>query len=500
MINDVRENVVATGTPLFCDLYHLTMAQAWFLDGKANETKTSESFFRKCPFGGSYLMAAGLHEFQQWLNNWGFSEDDINYLRGLKNQDGTPKFREQFLDFIKNQKLQLTIKTVKEGEIVFPNEPIYSVTGPCWQVDMIEASLLNIFNSQSLIATKASRMVMASRADGINRPLLEFGVRRGQELGGFSATRASFIGGATGTSNVAAGRFYNIPVSGTMAHSFIMSYENELDAFKGYMKASVGNTILLVDTYDTRQGIKNAIKASKETGIKLMGMRIDSGDLAYWAKEAKKIIEEEKLKGGDTSLFEDAKLVASNDLDEYAIENLIAVQKAPYDIMAAGTKLVTAYDTPALGGVFKTKCYMGEPKIKIAEGKTTIPGNTNVIRIIRNGKFEGDIICKANDEIVENGKLKRNITSYTIGSQNGKKVCFEKGEEAKVLLEPLMENGRFVNIVENNLNVIQNFGKENLEKLDASHKRLSNPHIYGVGLDANLFNLQQDLIKAHQGR
>ena len=500
MTNNIRENVIATGTPLFCDLYHLTMAQAWFIDGKANETKTSEAFFRKCPFGGSYLMAAGLYEFSQWLENWGFNEDDIKYLSELKNIDGNPKFKKEFLDFIKNQKLQLTIKTVKEGELVFPNEPVYSITGPCWQVDMIEAALLNVFNSQSLIATKASRMAIASEVDGVKRPLLEFGVRRGQELGGFSATRASFIGGATGTSNVAAAKHYGIPASGTMAHSFIMSYENELDAFKAYMKASVGNTILLVDTYDTREGIKNAIRAAKETGIKLMGMRIDSGDLAYWAIEAKKIIEEEKLKGGDTSLFEDAKLVASNDLDEYAIENLIAVQKAPYDIMAAGTKLVTAYDTPALGGVFKTKKYNGEPKIKIAEGKTTIPGDTNVVRIIRNGKFEGDIICKADDNMITDGVLNRNVTSYKLGSQNNARITFNKGEEARVLLETLMIDGEFVYTPENDLNVIQKYGKENLAKLDNSHKRLSNPHIYGVGLDANLYNIQQDLIKAHAGR
>ena len=500
MTNNIRENVIATGTPLFCDLYHLTMAQAWFIDGKANETKTSEAFFRKCPFGGSYLMAAGLYEFSRWLENWEFNEDDIKYLSELKNPDGNPKFKKEFLDFIKDQKLQLTIKTVKEGELVFPNEPVYSITGPCWQVDMIEAALLNVFNSQSLIATKASRMAIASEVDGVKRPLLEFGVRRGQELGGFSATRASFIGGATGTSNVAAARHYGIPASGTMAHSFIMSYENELDAFKAYMKASIGNTILLVDTYDTRDGIKNAIRAAKETGIKLMGMRIDSGDLAYWAIEAKKIIEEEKLKGGDTSLFEDAKLVASNDLDEYAIENLIAVQKAPYDIMAAGTKLVTAYDTPALGGVFKTKKYNGEPKIKIAEGKTTIPGDTNVVRIIRNGKFEGDIICKADDNMITDGVLNRNVTSYKLGSQNNARITFNKGEEARVLLETLMIDGEFVYTPENDLNVIQKYGKENLAKLDNSHKRLSNPHIYGVGLDANLYNIQQDLIKAHAGR
>ncbi|MBR5154434.1 MAG: nicotinate phosphoribosyltransferase [Alphaproteobacteria bacterium] len=500
MMNNVRENVLATGTPLFADLYHLTMAQAWFGAKKANDVKTSEAFFRKCPFGGSYLIAVGMYEFSQWLNNWGFRDEDIKYLESLKNSNGEPKFRKEFLEFLKNQKLEISIKTVNEGEIVFPNEPVYSITGPSYQVDLIEASLLNIFNSQSLIATKASRIVLASQIDGIKRPVLEFGVRRGQELGGFSATRASFIGGVSGTSNVAAGKFYNIPVSGTMAHSFIMSFGNELEAFKEYMKASIGNTILLVDTYDTRKGIKNAIKASLETGIELMGMRIDSGDLAYWAKEAKKIINEEAQKTNKSYLFENAKLVASNDLDEYAIENLIAVQKAPYDIIASGTKLVTAYDCPALGGVFKTKTYMGEDKIKIAEGKTTIPGATNVIRIIKDNKFEGDIIVKENDNYIKNGKLECDIWSYTAHSLIKGYKKFDKESEAKLLLKPLLENGKFVRKLENNLNVIQNFAMDNLSKLDESYKRLANPHIYGVGLEKRLFENQQNLISKHQGR
>ena len=498
--NNTRPSILENGSPLFCDLYHLTMAQAWFLDGKAGEIKTSESFFRRCPFGGSYLLAAGLAEFSQWLNNWHFSDEDIAYLRDLKNADGSNRFSEDFLNYVKNDKLRVSIKAVNEGEVIFPNEPIYSVTGPCWQVEIIEAALLNIFNSQSLIATKASRIARASTLDGVQRPLLEFGLRRGQELGCFSATRASYIGGATGTSNVAAGKHYGIPVSGTMAHSFIMSYENELDAFKAYMRTSKGNTTLLVDTYDTREGIKNAIRAAKETGIKLMGMRIDSGDLAYWAKEARKIIDEELENMEDKSLISDVNLVASNDLDEYAIENLVMVQNAPYDIFAAGTKLVTAYDCPALGGVFKTKRYNGEPKIKIAEGKTTIPGDTDVVRIIRNGKYDGDVICRANDNIVENGKLVSNITSYTLGSQNMAKVTFNEGEEAYTLLQPLMENGKFVRIPEFNVNVLQKRAKDNLSMLDESHKRLSNPHIYGVGLETRLFNLQQDLIRAHSGR
>ena len=189
-----RPNVLANSTPLFCDLYHLTMAQAWFIDGKANETKTSECFFRKCPFKGSYLLSAGLAEFAEWLENWHFSDEDIKYLQKQTNADGSKRFNDDFLDFIKTQKLQIDIDAIEEGEVVFPNEPIYSITGPTWQVDMVEAALLNIFNSQSLIATKSSRIVQAASSDGKYRPVLEFGVRRGQELGGFTSTRACFIG------------------------------------------------------------------------------------------------------------------------------------------------------------------------------------------------------------------------------------------------------------------------------------------------------------------
>lgn len=491
-----RPNLLSSGTPLFCDLYHLTMAQAWFLDGKAQETKTSEAFFRKCPFGGSYLLCAGLGEFIQWLGEWHFTKEDIDYLRQEKNADGSAKFDESFLKFLQNQKLQVSINAVEEGEIVFPNEPIYSVTGPTWQVDLVEAALLNIFNSQSLIATKASRMVYAASLDGKNRPLLEFGLRRGQELGGFTATRAAFIGGAAATSNTAAAKYYGIPCSGTMAHSYVMSYENELDAFKAFMRCNPGNTILLVDTYDTREGIKNAIQAAKETGIPLMGMRVDSGDLAYWAKEAIKLLAAE----GNHPLLRNVKLTASNDLDEYLIENLLAVQKAPYDVLAAGTKLVTAYDTPALGGVFKTKQYQGEPKIKVAEGKTTIPGATNVIRIIRNGTFEGDIICLATDtNLLKNNRLNRNITSYTVNSLNGCHLSFPTGEQAYYLLKPIVKDGVVIKQPELNLLKLQQKAKDNLNKLDSAYKRLTNPHIYGVGLESQLFHLQQNLVRMHTG-
>jgi len=489
-----HENLIATGTPLFCDLYHLSMAQSWFLDGKADEKKNSEAFFRCHPFGGSYVIAAGLAEFVEWLQNWHFSDEDISYLRSEKYADGSQKFEENFLRFIQKEPLQISIDAVEEGRVVFANEPVYSVTGPTWQVELVEAALLNIFNSQSLIATKASRMVYASSIDGKKRPLLEFGLRRCQELGCFSATRAAFIGGVDATSNIAAAKHYHIPSSGTMAHSFVMSYENELDAFKSFMKYNPKNTTLLVDTYNTKKGIENAIKAAIETNIPLMGMRFDSGDLAYYATEARKMLKQ----APHQELFKETKLIASNDLDEHIIENLIAVQKAPYDVFAAGTKLVTAYDTPALGCVFKTKSYKRTPQIKVAEGKTTIPGATNVIRITRNNLFDGDIICRKEDtKLIKNGKLTSKIISYNLGDLKGKKRIFEKGETAEYLLTEIMKNGKLVHKPETNLYNIQKRAKEELSHLDESYKRLVNSHIYGVGLETNLYDLREKLIKKH---
>ena len=489
----MRNDILPSGTPFFCDLYHLTMAQAWFKSGKHSEPKTSEAFFRKCPFGGSYLLSAGLGEFLQWADNWKISTGDIDYLASLSNRNGTPLFAKDFLEFLKGQRLELDIRAVPEGEIVFPDEPVLSVSGPCWQVDMVESAFLNIFNAQSLIATKASRMVTSASADGIKRPVMEFGLRRAQDLGCFLPTRAAFIGGCSGTSNVKAAQYYGIPPKGTMAHSFVMSYADELDAFKAYMRASAGNTVLLVDTYDTRQGIKNAIKAAKETGIELQGLRIDSGDLAYWAKEARYLL--------DKAGMPQVELLASNDLDEHLIENLIMVQHAPYNAFAAGTKLVTAYDTPALGGVYKTKQYNGAPKIKIAEGKTTIPGATNVIRIIKNGMFEGDVITRREDNLLENGKLKHSLTSWRLNSTTGERVSFAAGEEAYGLLKPVMANGEVITTdISRSLGDIQTGAAQNLNRLDKAYKRLANPHLYGVGLEQNLYNLRQNLIKQHQER
>ncbi len=272
-----------------------------------------------------------------------------------------------------------------------------------------------------------------------------------------------------------------------MAHSFVMSYENELEAFKAYLRGAEGNTTLLIDTYDTREGAKNAVRASRETGVPLAGVRIDSGDLAYWSHEVRRIM--------DDAGMPQVKLVASNDLDEHLIENLVMVQKADYDIYAAGTKLVTAYDMPALGGVFKTKSYNGVPKIKIAEGKTTIPGATNVVRLVRGGRYEGDVIMPAADEVVRNGCLHENIISFNVNNLNGKKMGFQQGEEAFVLLKPVMAGGRLVSGDKNrSLDDIRKAVKENLSKLDPAYKRLVNPHIYGVGLKQDLYSQQKNMV------
>ena len=487
----MTNQILNSGTHFFCDFYHLTMAQAWFKDNKHNQTKTSEAFFRKNPFNGGYLIAAGLGEFLEWAENWKIGKEDTAYLAKQKDAYGNAMFDRDFLKFLEGQKLQVSIQAVPEGEIVFPDEPVFSVTGPCWQVDMVEAAFLNIFNSQSLMATKASRIVQAAGADGVQRPVLEFGLRRAQELGAFTPTRASYIGGCAGTSNVAAARYYDIPAKGTMAHSFVMSYEDELSAFKAYMQASPGNTTLLVDTYDTREGLKNAVRASRETGIPLQGVRIDSGDLAFWYREARRIFEEAGMP--------QVKLVASNDLDEHLIEHLIMVQGAKYDIWAAGTKLVTAYDTPALGGVFKTKEYMGVPKMKIAEGKNTIPGATNVIRMLKGGKYNGDVIVPQNHSFLDRGCLQNNINSYKL--RNTGHLVFEKGNEGYELLKPVVVNGQVIAPdIHYNLHEIRNRAKANLDCLDEAYKRLNNPHLYGVGLEQKIKTVQDMIIFNAQSR
>ena len=461
-------------SPLFCDLYHLTMAQAMFDDNSHNNIETYEMFIRKTPFNGSYLLTAGLGEVLEWLNNWHFEKEDVDYLR----EQG---FKEEFLNMLSNTKLNIDMKAFREGEIVFPNEPIVQVTGPAWQVLMIEAGILNIINAQSLFATKASRIAIASQSDGKKRTLLEMGLRRAQDTQGFTPTRGAFIGGITATSNVEAAKHYNIPVSGTMAHCFVMREESEITAFKKYIKSFPEKASVLIDTYDTIQGVKNAIQAAKEVGVELKSVRLDSGDLAYLAKEVRKIL--------DSNNCQTTKITASNDLDEYTIQSLILEQKAPIDIFGIGTMLATSFDQPALGGVYKLKKTEKRDVIKVSELaiKTTIPGATDVIRLVdKNNLFAGDIICQNGHKFLNAHSLTENITSVHLDGEQ--KKTFLEGKKAYSPLIEVIKNG-VVNKTEMNrdLKEIQAYAAKNLNRLDPTHLRLKSPHRYIAGLEKSLF-------------
>ncbi len=469
-------------SPLFCDLYHLTMAQAMFDQGTHNKIETYEMFIRKNPFQGAYLLTAGLAEVLEWLNDWHYSDDDIKFLRSLG-------FKENFLNMLKESKLEIDMYAFKEGEIVFPNEPIVRVTGPAWQAVMIETGILNIINAQSLFATKASRIVQASQSDGKKRTLLEMGLRRAQDTQGFAPTRAAYIGGIDGTSNVEAARYYNIPAVGTMAHCLIMREDSEKEAFKNYMISDPKRASVLIDTYDTIQGAKNAILASKETGIPLKSVRLDSGDLAYLSKKVRKLL--------DDAGFYNTKITASNDLDEYTIQSLILEQKAPIDIFGVGTMLATSYDQPALGGVYKLKKTEDKDVIKVSELsiKTTIPGATDVIRLIdENKKYAGDIIYQEGKSILNKDSLAIDLDSVRIDNESIK--TFLKGKKAYRPMVQVIKNG----VVSQDemtkpLSKIREFAQENLSHLDETHLRLKSPHTYIAGLEKSLFISRNNLRK-----
>lgn len=487
----MRRNLIAEGSPLWADEYHWTMSNAWFENNMHNNFKISEAFFRRNSPDCGYIVSAGLGEVLEWLDNWHLSKDDIDWLRSKKNSAGGRLYSDDFVNFVKNEKLAINVKAVPEGELVFANEPLYSISGPSWQVEVVEAALLNVVNSQFPVATKASRAVLAAGADGMERRVMEFGLRRAMELGGYSAARAAFIGGCAATSNPSAARDYGIPSSGTMAHSWVMSFEDETDAFKAFLKTYPHDGILLPDTYETRQGIKNAVRASDETGIPLKGIRIDSGDLAYWSKEARKILDE--------SGKQDTQIIASNDLDEFLIENLVLVQKAVFDCFALGTKLVRADDMGALGAVYKTKSYQGKDKIKVAQGKTTIPGSTNVLRTLKNGKYTGDIIARPDNNTLRHGKITETVVSYHLQDETQQPRKFEKGISGYWLLQDVVVDGKVdIRHKARSLWDIQNAVKENLQCLDAECRRLCNPHVYGVGITEEIRKKQQYLIQTYQ--
>lgn len=474
------QRILKNGDPFLCDLYHITMGYVWHKTGRDKINKTSEAFTRRIPFDGAYLIATGQGQILEWVKNWHVTDYHIDLLRSFKGRDGGGLFDEEFLEFFKNMKLDLNVDGVKEGEVMFTHEPFLSVTGPCWQVDMVEAAFLNIMNSSSLVTTKAARAVQAASSDGIDRPVLEFGLRRGLEIGGLGVSRSAYLGGCTATSNVLACGTFGIKESGTMAHSYVQSYEEEIISFEDYIKYTNGARIVLVDTTDTYCGVIEALEASRRSGIELDGMRIDSGDLAFRYKQARELC----IEAGKPNVM----LIASNDLNEYTIQSLIQ-QKATYDAFALGTKV--AVPDEAMPGVFKTVFFDKTPVMKLAEGgKMTDPYAKDIIRIINeDGTYGGDILIRKEQAFTKDGRLIKDIVSIPRDDLAYPTKEFLKGTKAVRLHKPMVRNGQVVtDDIDRSLDDIRLSIKQSLKRLDPSHLRFEKPHRYGVGLEESFFD------------
>jgi nicotinate phosphoribosyltransferase len=471
---------------LLTDFYQLTMAYAYWKSGKAEEEAVFNLFFRKNPFQGGYALAAGLDYIIDFCKNFKFDEDDLDYLREMKNADGTFTFEPDFIKYLKEMDFSCDMESVEEGTVVFPHMPLIKVKGPLLQCQLLETPLLNIMNFQTLIATKAARISYAAQGD----PVLEFGLRRAQGIdGALAASRASYIGGCSSTSNVMAGKLFGIPVSGTHAHSWIMSFASELEAFKAYADAFPDKCIFLVDTYDTIQGVKNAIEVGKllrEKGKEMVGIRIDSGDLAYYSNVARQMMDE--------AGFPNAKIVASNDLDEQIITSL-KIQEASIDIWGVGTKLVTAYDQPALGAVYKLSAIKNkggywEPKVKVSQQsiKINIPGIHNTVRFSKEGKAIADMIYLEEKDMTEN-----QFTIIDPVDPTKRKKINAFGLEKEYLLKPVFKRGK--KIYESpDIHQIKKNAERNLNQFDKAHKRFVNPHVFPVGLEESLYELRTQLV------
>jgi len=463
------------GMELLTDLYELTMMQVYMKTGIIHNYAIFDMFFRKNPFNSGYVVFAGLEQLVDYLENLSFSKDSIDYLHSLRT------FSDDFLDYCKSFRFTGNIYSFQEGDVVFPEEPIIRVEAPLGQAQLIETALLNCINFQSLIATKAARVCLAAKG----RQVIEFGLRRAQGPdGGLSASRASFIGGCIGTSNVLAGKMYGIPVKGTHAHSFVMAYNTEIEAFNNYTKVFPDSSILLVDTYDTlHSGIVNAIVAAKEleaSGKRLIGIRLDSGNLADLSKKVRKLLDDENL--------EYVKIVASNDLDEFRIDELLR-QGAPIDVFGVGTRLATGYNESALSGVYKMAAIEKDgtliPKMKVSDemSKGTIPSRKNVYRYYdTDNTMCFDIICQ-DDEIVLDGDV------FDI---KGNRFAVDRDLVSRCMHTPIVQHGTVV-YSKPSLQEIQHHCISSLQSLPESLKDLYSPTEYQVYISPKLFHLVEDM-------
>ena len=457
---------------LFTDHYELTMAEGYFRSEKEEVIANFDYFFRKNPFGSGFTVFAGLQDLLEMIGEFKYDSETIDYLhkRG---------FRSDFLEFLKKFQFRGDIFAPQEGEIVFPNEPILRVKGKIIETQLVETIILNVLNFQSLIATKANRI----RHSAGDRLLMEFGMRRAQGFAAIAASRAAVIGGMDSTSNIYSAFRYDLKSSGTMAHSWIQGFEDELVAFREYANTHPENCVLLVDTYHTlNSGVPNAITVAKEmekAGYRLSAIRLDSGDLAYLSKKARKQLDEAEVPY--------VKIVASNQLDEHIIKSLIE-QGAPIDWFGVGTSLVTGKSDAALDGVYKLSLINNRPTLKLSDDliKVTLPGEKKVVRYLNgDNKFYADAIALANEKDDE---------IYTIfHPQHPERNTSVEGMKSETIVKKVIEGGKVIT-TEKSVSEISDYRKLRISQLPDEHKRFENPHLYKVGLSKSLMNLRNDII------
>ncbi len=463
-------------TATYTDQYQITMSQVYFHKGLQDETAVFDYFFRDLPFGGGYAIFAGLEDLLQAATNLRFDANDLALLK-KEGMDAA------FLDYLEDFRFTGTIRAAREGDLIFPNRPVVSVEGSIIEAQLLETLLLNTLNYQSLIATKASRMWLSANG----RTLVDFGLRRAPGTGGYAASRAAVIGGFEATSNVRAGRDYHIPISGTMAHSFVQRYDDELEAFRAFAEIRPHDCVLLVDTYDTLEsGMPHAIQVGQEMaarGEQLKGIRLDSGDLAWLAKQSRAMLDEAGL--------EEVKIAVSNQLDEHVIKSLLD-QEAPIDLFGVGTSLVTGRPDAALDGVYKLAFANNEPRLKLSENieKVNLPGRKQVFRLVYpDGSFYGGEVVGLTDEPA---------IDVMYHPTEPEKVLDLERFELQPLLHPVMVEGERTTEPQP-VQELAAFSQAQLRHLPDEFKRFENPHLYKIGLSQALLEERDRLMRAHRG-
>jgi nicotinate phosphoribosyltransferase len=473
-------------SPLLTDLYQLTMAYAYWRAGRHEREAVFTMSFRRAPFAGGYAVASGIAPLVELLRDYRFAPDDLAYLETLTGADSRPLFDAGFLRYLGGMRLTVDVDAVPEGTVVFPHEPLVRVCGPILHGQLLETALLNIVNFDTLIATKAARICLAAGGDDV----LEFGLRRAQGVdGALAASRAAYIGGCHATSNLLAGKRYGIPVRGTHAHSWVMSFDDEIEAFRAYAQAMPNNCVFLVDTYDTIEGVRHAISVGEELrrdGHELLGIRLDSGDLAWLAGEARRML--------DAAGFQRARIFASNDLDERLIASL-KNQGAPIAAWGVGTRLATGHDQPALGGIYKLTAMRDQAGgwrhcIKLSEqaAKVSTPGQLQIRRFRRGAEFVGDVVF---DEITGIGAEATMVDPL----DPTRRKRFASSVEHEDLLLPVLRRGALVSEPPP-ASVARDRAARQLGSLHGGIRRLDNPHQYPVGLEERLHELKTRLMLA----